>query len=325
MNLGVALLAFALCIVMSAVYSGSETAFYSLSRTRLDADVHQKRRSALLIQRLLLDERSLLITILIGNNLMLELVTTQADDLMGRLGDVPGAWREVLLTLVLTPILFLLGELIPKDIFRGRPHTLLGITAPVIALSKGLFAPLRIPLSGVSRLLERVLRLSAGEVGKTLGRERMLELLKEGAESGAIPPHARELADNVLSLRSIPVQRVMVPWAQVHCLDLGATTAALRRAVSASEHTRLPVIEGGSGVVGYVHQLEVLAASEHGDLRPHLRALPCLAPDLPVDRALSRMRITGQRAALVGSPSRPLGLVTLKDLVQTISGDLVDW
>jgi CBS domain containing-hemolysin-like protein len=74
-----------------------------------------------------------------------------------------------------------------------------------------------------------------------------------------------------------------------------------------------------------VHQLDVLRGGESVPVLSHMRPLPVLLPDLSVDRALTRLRATGQRAALVGSADVPLGLVTLKDLVETISGDLAGW
>ncbi len=87
----------------------------------------------------------------------------------------------------------------------------------------------------------------------------------------------------------------------------------------------LPLVSAAGEVRGYVHQLDVLG---EGDARPvatHLRPLPALPPDLPLDRALVVLRAGGQRMALVGRPGAPLGVVTLKDLVEEISGELARW
>jgi CBS domain containing-hemolysin-like protein len=89
-----------------------------------------------------------------------------------------------------------------------------------------------------------------------------------------------------------------------------------------------PDSEGGS-VVGYLLQLDFLGAILEGDEAPELaglvRPLVALSPDVTLDRALARLRAAGQRMALVGTPQAPVGLVTLKDLVRTISGELGDW
>lgn len=325
MTLLLTLLGLALCVWLSALYSGSETGFYSLSRTRLEADLHAGERAARRISRLVRDERGLLVTILIGNNLMLEFSTGLAARILDRDLAVPDHLREVVLGLVLTPVLFVAAELVPKDLFRRRPHTLVGAASPVLMLSRWLFLPLAVPLRAFSRLLERSIGLPSGEFVRPLGRERVLELLAEGARSGAIPPHAQVLAQNVLALRSIPIQAVLVPWSKVRTIQSDEPRAAWYRRVGASDHTRLPVVDRRRGVVGYVHQLEVLASAPRAELATLVRPLLTLPPELPVDQALRRLRLAGQRMALVGDPASPLGLVTLKDLVETISGDLGDW
>jgi CBS domain containing-hemolysin-like protein len=133
------------------------------------------------------------------------------------------------------------------------------------------------------------------------------------------------MAKNVLELRSIPVERCMVAWKEVLRLDARDPDVDLYEAVARSPRTRLPVV-GPDGVVqGYVHQLDVLGAGPDEKVLAHLREIQRLAPGTPVDRALARLRNSGQRLAIVGDPKAPLGLVTLKDLLEEISGDLAGW
>ena len=93
----------ALLVLLSALFSGSETGFYSLSQLRIEADAKAGLGSARWIQRLLRDETALLITILIGNNLAIELVTLLGEHHLSASGLVPAAWTDVVLTLTLTP------------------------------------------------------------------------------------------------------------------------------------------------------------------------------------------------------------------------------
>jgi CBS domain containing-hemolysin-like protein len=74
-----------------------------------------------------------------------------------------------------------------------------------------------------------------------------------------------------------------------------------------------------------VHQLDVLGGGPGEPVLEHLREVGALAPGIAVDRALARLRASGQRLAIVGDPGRPLGIVTLKDLLEEISGDLAGW
>jgi CBS domain containing-hemolysin-like protein len=321
MTLLLTLLGLLLCYLASAMFSGSETAFYALSKARLEADLRFGRRMAFLVRWLIRDERAFLIAILIGNNLVLELATSQMQGLLTLFVDAPLAARELLLTLILTPTLFLFGELLPKDVYRRRPHTLLGWSSPLVALARLLFLPLALPLRWLSQAIEAIFRLERSEVEVTLGRDWVIELVEESARAGSLPSGLKPMVDNVLRLRSIALREVMVPFSDVWRVELAASLADSQRRLAEAPYTRLPLVEADGRIERYVHQLEALAAPQT-PLSELARPLLALDPEMPVDRALARLRLAGQRCALVGTSQAPRGLVTLKDLVETISGDL---
>lgn len=310
------------CLLATAIFAGSEAGLYSLSRLRVDSEANAGRARARMIQALLANESALLATILVGTNLFVEIMARLCAQLAAVL-QIDADWRELAVTAVLTPLTFFFAELFPKDLFRRRPHTLVGATAPWIALSRALFLPLTLPLRGLSWVVERGLDITPAALARAQGREGVLELLHEG-ERGSTP-HVERIARNVLELRSLSVARVMVPWTKVEHLTVGADPAQNYLQVANSPFSRLPAVDEQGGVVGYVHQLEALGAGPSVAVTDHLRPLFQLDPDVSLDRALALLRAHGQRAALVGPVSRPLGLVTLKDIVEEISGELARW
>ncbi|MFT5051381.1 MAG: putative hemolysin [Chlamydiales bacterium] len=317
------------CVLASALYSGSEIGFYSLSRVRVGIEARRGLVRARVVERLQRDDSALLITILIGNNLVIECATHLADGLLAH-SAIPARWNGLVLTLCLTPILFLFGEALPKEIFRRRPHRMVLLWAPFILISRILFWPLERVLRLFTALLERVFRPRSGSARGFLGHEVLLSLLAESKRSGALSERAESLAQNALTLRSIPISRAMVPWEQVVRLEATQSRAEWLEIVSESTFSRLPVMATDGSFEGYVHQLEVLAgpdASQGKDQDPfdHLRSLTVLSPETPVDRALLILRGSGQRALIVGTREAPVGLVTLKDLVEEITGDLAAW
>jgi CBS domain containing-hemolysin-like protein len=193
----------------------------------------------------------------------------------------------------------------------------------VIALVKLLLLPLTLPLRLVTRVLESLLGLDSHELARVQGREAVLDLLREG--EARTTPEVESMMRNILELRSVRLERVMVPWRRVEVLHADQPEPTQIDGLGRSAYTRLPVVGAKGTVKGYVHQLEVLAADRATPLERHLRPMIALDPTMPLDRALARLRQTGQRAALVGSPTVPLGLVTLKDLVEEISGELHRW
>lgn len=312
-----------LCVLASAIYSGSEIGMYSLSRTRLDIEARQGSWSARVTRRLVSSDTALLITILIGNNVAMELSTHVAGELLPKRAG-SGFERELYVALFLTPILFFFGEALPKDLFRQRPHRLVALSAPLLVLSRVLFWPLERLMRGLSFLLERTFGLESEGVARNPGRESVLTFLAEGKRSGVLPEHAEVLAHNALKLRSIPISRAMRPWSDVKVVNLAGDEDPYSR-VARSNFSRLPVLTADGSVAGYLHQLDVLARGPGEAILESLRPLPALPAETPVDRALARLRVSGQRVAVVGSADQPVGIVTLKDLLEEISGDLAAW
>ncbi len=340
MEVAIEILAVALLIGFSAIYSGSEIGFYSVSVVQVDLDAQSGSRRARLMRWLLRDESALLITILVGNNLALELATHVAESLSSRaFGQMDAGSLAIVVTLVLTPIVFLFGEALPKDIVRQRPHALTGLAVPLIALSRVAFYPLERALRLATLALERMLGLESSPVQPAAGKDAVLSFLAEGRRHGVLSESAEALASNALRLRTLTVDGAMVPWGEAQTLDRGGDVQAQFERLRLSRYSRLPVLASSwdpagrelrtDQVEGYVHQLEVLhnwAAGGHpGSMDPfdRIRPLPAFERELTVDRALARFRASGRRIALVGEGERVLGLLSVNDLLDRISDEVV--
>lgn len=323
MSLWFDVLVILLCVVGNAVYSGSETALYTVSRVRVEVEARRGTR-ARLMQRFLHNDSSFVIVTVLGVNLCVEILAGRAQSLSEHIG-LPAAWGEVILALGITPFVFFFGDLLPKDLFRRRPYAFLRAAAPMLELSRWLFWPLERVLWLISHGAARLTGGGERLLSVVRGREAVLDLLRESTKTGAILPHAELLARNVLKLRSIEVERAMVPWARVRYVSEAKSEAERFAMVAESPLTRLIVVDRDGKVAGYVHQLDVLGAGPDVPVLEHLRPVIELSAHTPVDRALARLRSGGQRLAIVGTRERPLGLVTLKDLVEEISGDLAGW
>tara|TARA_R110002126_G_scaffold23750_18_gene83018 strand:- start:9718 stop:10698 length:981 start_codon:yes stop_codon:yes gene_type:complete len=323
MGTAILVLGILVCVVLSGVYSGSETGCYKLSRTALDLEAADGNRQARLASWLMRNEAALLVTILIGNNLVLEAASLMAGQALGA-SEMEGGTGALLVTLVLAPVLFLFGETLPKELFRRRPRALVFPSLPILAVSRVLFWPLERMLTGVANLLSHILRLNDAKPVLLGGRAVVASFLEEGRRQGAMSARAEVLARNALELRSIAIERCMIPWSKVVHIVESSTEAERREVVRTARHSRLPIVDvPGGTVTGYAYQLEVLLAGLDADPLQHRRDLVLLDPGTPVGQALFRLRGLGQRTAAVGEPGvPPIGLVTLKDLVEEISGDL---
>jgi CBS domain containing-hemolysin-like protein len=312
-----------LALFISAVFSGSETGLYLLSQPRLDVDARAGSRAAKLMRYMLRNESAVLVTILIGNNLALEVLTWTAEALGDEVDRGPS--HEVFVALLLTPIVFLFAEALPKDLFRRRPHASMAWTVDFLLIARFLLWPAERVLSLLAKALEFAFGLRGGERYALGTRESVERLLSEGTLLGALEPGAEELARNALELRHMPVEQVMTAWSEVVSVSRGGSAEEAREVVAEAQFSRLPVTRADGEVTGYVHQLDVLGALEGSDPFSHEREILSLQAGTPVDLAIARLRLRGARMAIVGAPEAPLGLVALKDLLEEISGDLGSW
>lgn len=315
---------------MSALFSGLETGVYSLSRIRLRLNVEEGRPAARRLDRLLQDRNHLLAVILIGNNVANYLTTLAITLLLVRwLASAESA--EAITTLVVTPTLLVIGEMVPKNLFHRYPDRLTYTWSWFLAAADRLFtltglAPLvRTIAVGVLRLVRRD---TAGQT--VLGvREQVRGLLLETASHGTLSAQQTRIADNVLRVRRLFVADVMTPLARIVQLAQNATYDELLSLARVSPHARLLVHKPGDRrvAVGVLTVHTVLLAGRDGWRVDELMEPPIrIAPNTPVMTALARMqRERIALAVIADGAGRTVGIVTLKDVVEEIVGELQAW
>ncbi|MEM7623219.1 MAG: CBS domain-containing protein, partial [Planctomycetota bacterium] len=231
----------------------------------------------------------------------------------------------VLQVLVLSPVLLVFGEALPKNLMRleadNWPYKLVWVLKLTRFLcTVTLLLPL-IHVCGV--LLRRALRMS-GEDATLAGRERVAELLREAVPTGAISQEQASLVDRALRFEGATVRDEMVPWKAVDAVRVDRPAATVIAAARASTHTRAVAVDAAGTPVGVLHLTRLL-------MHPTKPALDLVEqpahvePGMPVRVALRRLREAGVPLAIVMDQGRAVGIVTAKDLVEPLTGDLEAW
>ena len=150
--------------------------------------------------------------------------------------------------------------------------------------------------------------------------------MKEGARHGVIGDQHTELIDRILALRVRPVRTRMVPWSRVASVSRSLDPEARRRVLKRSRFTRLPVVGNNGRLVGVLNTLRALADPDRATvdlMRPPLM----LDADDSMLEAIDRLRSEGRGMGVVmkAGTSTPLGIVTVKDLVEPLTGELAAW
>ncbi len=312
----------------SALYSGMETGAYSLNRIRLHVLKHKHNRAAIALHGLLERPAVLLTTLLIGNNVTNYLGTAALGVILGsmRLGD----WEVILLNaLIVTPVLFVVGETLPKDLFAAHCDKLMYRLAPVLTTSRALFTytglvPLISLCSGVlMKAVGQGMRASVFHPRRQVGL-----LVREGVGYGILSSEQSAIVDRVLAMSDRTVRDEMVPWTRVQRLRESDDYAAIRRVAERMTHAHVPVLSVNGKVVGLLRLNDALRYPP--DKCPPIKDLAKPAPtvpnDMPVSAALAQIKRDAAGLAIVtGKAGQPVGIVTVKDLIEPITGDLKQW
>lgn len=311
----------------SALCSGVETGAYCASRVRLSVranDAVRGRGARRLLSELEHPER-VLGTVLLSNNACNYVGTLGLGGVLAQLG-LSGAGEMALQLLVVTPLLLVFGEALPKELFRARadrwtPGASVALTAARLVLTVTGVLPVVLWMArGLSRLL-------GGEpAGAAVrGRLRVIELLRESASSGSLSREQGTLIDRALEFGRATVGEQMTPWAQTAWVPAGAGREAVLGVAGRRGVRAVPVVDRSGRVAAVVHRLDLLA--EAGRTPAGVGRAPVrLAAEMSAREGLVRMQGAGSSLAIVeDAGGRPVGVVTAQDLLEPLTGELVTW
>ncbi|MHC4414010.1 MAG: CNNM domain-containing protein [Planctomycetota bacterium] len=323
------LIAYGLVVViglsLSALFSGLETGVYTINRVRLRVRADRGERAPKRLQREMSKPARLLATLLIGNNIANYLGTFGVAAILDGIGFTPVGAVAINASL-LVPLLFVFGETLPKDLFRTHTDRWTYLWSSFLAGCRRLFTG--VGLIGIVQAFGTlVTRLVGGEqTGFPSSRQRISRLIKEGVGAGALSESQTTLADRALATRSRTVATEMVPWANVVTLALEADRAGREALMRRCDFTRFPVVDAAGRVVGILSALDALLAPDEPTGGLMVEPL-CFRAATPLREALRALRARHQAMAVAvdADSGRPQGLVTLKDLVEPITGELEAW
>jgi CBS domain containing-hemolysin-like protein len=312
-------------IVGAGLFAGMETGVYLLNRVRLAVRAGRGERAALRLRRELSDPNRTLSSLLIGTNMCSYAGSFGLAQLLHGLGF--DGWALVTLeAAVFTPLLFIFAETLPKDLFRTHTDRWTYTLSGPFVLSRWLFTVTGL-LPVVQTVGQLVSRLIGGSVqGTTTARERISRLIKEGVRTGVISEAQTTLADRALAMRGLTVETEMIPWRSAVTIPLSADRRQRETLIRRRDFTRVPVVDESGRVVGVLSSIDALLRRDEPTAA--LVSTPMTVPvTSPVRDALRTMRRNRQAMAIAVDPDSgaPRGLVTLKDLVETITGELAAW
>lgn len=333
-NSAVLISAIVFFIILAGLFSGAETGLYRLSRLRLRLGVEKKRLSFIILGKCLHDSSGLLLSMLIVTNLAYYLTTSIVTYVFLKAGTEHSV--ELFATLLTAPVLFVFSELIPKNIFFYRADSLMPYLSPVLyvfhkVLSWCGVVPLLKFISGFFVRLAGAAS-SPKSVITSAQRHKVQAILQDTHEEGILSSVQTDIINRLVSISNIRIKSVMIPIDNVQMVDVNSDNSALLSKLKKCAFTRLPVIENRvENIIGFINIYETLSSSEKfAGLEKFVKPIRTLNADTTVTDAINVLQKENQKIVLVtkigrAAQERPIGIVTMKDLVEELLGELAEW
>lgn len=323
METGIELALLALLTILSAFFSGSETALFSLSNAKIKAYAFDHDRRKQLIAHLLKRPQDLLVTIFMLNTLVNILLQNVASNMFGSLAN----WGlKVGVPLVITLIL---GEMIPKSICMQHNLRVSYLAAPLVAFFQSLLTPARKMIVHVTAPISRILFFFLKKE-ENISREELLHVLKTSEELEVLHQEEVNLVCGYLNLQDALVKELMRPRQEVLFYNCEEPLSKLAHLMVDQQCSRIPVCQGSlENVLGVISATDYFIHAENikdsQDLQPYL-SRPFFTPENTLARVtLRRLEEQNQHLSLVvdeyGSIS---GLIAREDILEVVIGQIKD-
>ena len=312
----------AACLILSAYFSATETAFSSANSTRLKTLAEKGSKKAKLACELLEHYDKLLSTILIGNNIVNILMASIGTVLFVRHYGDAGA---TISTIVVTVVVLVFGEISPKSVAKDCAERFAMFSAPILQVFLFVLTPLNFLFSLWKKLLAKIFHLN-GE--SKMSQEELLMLVDEVQQDGSIDKNEGELLKNAIDFSEQQAQDILIHRVDLAALPITASKEEVAALFTETKYSRLLIYQDSiDHILGTVHQKDFYVGC--GITEKPLEEI--IVPPLFVleNEPISRLLKTLQKAkthvaVVVDEYGGTCGIVTMEDILEELVGEIWD-
>jgi CBS domain containing-hemolysin-like protein len=319
-----------LLIGLSAFFSSSEIAMFSLAEHRTESLAEEGAPGAATLKALKDDPHRLLITILVGNNLVNIAMSSIATGLLAIYFTQGTA--VAIATFGITAIVLLFGESAPKSYaVENTESWALTISRP-LKLAEQVLLPLVVLFDHLTRIVNKVTGGRSAIETSYVTRDEIQDIIETGEREGVIEEDERQLLDRVFRFNNTIAKEVMTPRLDMDAIGVESSIEEAIETCVQSGHARIPVYEGSlDNVVGVVNIRDLVRDLNYGERESDIRLEDLIEPTLHVpesknvDELLAEMRQNRMPMVIVIDEfGTTEGLVTTEDLTEEIVGEILE-
>jgi CBS domain containing-hemolysin-like protein len=321
------LILLAFLLLLSGFFSSSEAAFFSLTPMHLHKMKEEWYPFLPYVHALLNYPRRLLITILVGNEAVNITISVVTASLFIYLFGIQGQWMTVV---IMTPVLLIFGEALPKTFAVTHPMRFSAFLAPPLIFASQIARPVVWVLEMVSGFFIRRFSRDPASRRPALMEDEFRTLIDAGEKEGALESAQRDLIHKVFDLGDTTVAEIMIPRVDMFCLPVSMQITDIEREIIKARHDRIPIYGSDrDDIVGILYArdlLERIADRQTPVSIEKLSRKPFFVPEaktaIRMLRDFQAMRI--QMAIVVDEYGGVSGLVTLEDILNHLYEDIYD-
>lgn len=312
-----------LLICFSAFFSGTEIAYTSVNRVRLHK-LAETSRFAALADKISGRFDSALTAVLVGNNFVNIAASSTATVIALHVAQGT-SYGVVAATVIITILILVFGEIVPKVICKQNAETAACITAYPLAFFIVLFSPIAFVVGRLLHLCSKIW----GSADTTVTEEELATLIETAEEDGGIDEEKSELLQSALEFSDITLEEIITHRTDLVALDADESAAENLRVVNASRYSRLPIyrdsIDNIIGILNINQFYKRLAADPSVTVTDVMLAPMVLHSTVKLPAALEEMRAKQtQMVVVLDEYGGTLGVVTMEDILEQIVGDIWD-
>ncbi len=310
------------CLIGSAFFSATETAFSSVNLTRLRTMSEDGNKKASLALELAEKYDKLISTLLIGNNIVNIALASLGTVVFVHIYGDPGA---TISTAVITVVVLVFGEVSPKSLAKDSPESFAMFAAPFVKALVWFFTPINWLFTQWKRLLSKIFK-SRGE--SKMSQAELLMFVDEVQAEGSIDEGEGELLRKAIEFSELRAMDILTHRVDLEAVSLDADTGEIARVFSASKFSRLPVYDRSiDNIVGILHQKDFYTGT--GVSTEPLGSI--MTPPLVVPKSMrisqllkSLQKNKSHIAVILDEYGGTLGIVTMEDILEELVGEIWD-
>jgi len=319
MSLEIVIAIIAICLLLQALFAGSEIALISCDKAQIKSLADSGSKKARMVLESFVDIEKFIGTTLVGINLSL---ITSTVILTFYIHNNYGKGNELYAVLILSPLIVIFGQVVPKAVFQKRRNSLVLWAIYPIWIASKIFYPILIV---VNVFTKRIINLIGSTENTYITREELINVI-EGDKTKPVTDNKKRIIKRIFRFSETTADEIMIPLVNVRALDENASVQDAIDLVKDTGHSRIPVYnERIDNITGILHSFFILGTQPEQRVKEFARAPFYVPESKKVDELMEEMKKgRGGMAIVVDEYGGAVGAVTLEDILEEVVGEIED-